>query len=109
MSIDEIMRQFTAELDVCCDALLRAVWPPSRMLQKYEQSIGHSQTRTILLTAGVELGVELPVFEAGYRFIDHDGELAIEVWSRWLVDPLPTPHASTVERGNIEAAQAARE
>lgn len=108
MSIDEVMRRFVAELDVCCDALLGAGWPPSRMLQKLDPALGESQTRTIYLTAGIEFTGELPVFEAGYRFVERDGNLAIEVWSRWLVDPIPTPHAATVARGNIEAAQAAR-
>ena len=109
MSIDDIMRQFIAELDVCCDALLRAGWPPSRMLQDMRQEIGHSSTRTILLTKGIEFLSDVPVFEAGSRFVERDGNLACEVWSTWLVSPIPTPHASTIERGNIEAREAARE
>lgn len=109
MSIDEVMRQFTAELDVCCDALLRAGWPPSRMLQDMRQEIGHSSTRTILLTKGIEFSADLPVFEAGYRFVERDDGLACEVFSRWLVEPLPMPHSSTIARANIEAREATRE
>ncbi len=106
MSIDEIMRQFTAELDVCCDALLRAGWPPSRMLQvKTQHSDGYGWTTTIALTRGIEFTADVEVFVAGLR-CDIDGKTRIDgrpnigVSGRWLVDPIPTPHPSTIRAVN---------
>jgi hypothetical protein len=92
MSLDDVMRQFTAELDVCCDALLQAGWPPSRIVHhKYEDDLV-----CISITPGIELAGELPVFEASYRFVDG----ALRIVGTWLVDPIPTPHPSTIARGN---------
>lgn len=106
MSIDEVMRQFTAELDVCCDALLAAGWPPSRMLQKKtEHSDGYGWTTTIALTPGIEFASEVEVFAAGVRYDIHgksrtDGEPSVGVSGRWLVAPIPAPHRSTIAKAN---------
>lgn len=98
MSIDDVMRQFTAELDVCCDALLAAGWPPSRMLQVKESSFDpfDAEIVTIVLKPGVEFADELPVFQVSFVW----DRRAPSVQSVWLVDPLPTPHASTVAAAN---------
>jgi len=102
--LDDVMRHY---LDVCCDALLRAGWPPSRMLQVKESSFDpfDAETITIVLKPGIEFTAELPVFRAAWVW----DRRAPSVIATWLVEPIPTPHPSTIERGNIEAAQAARE
>lgn len=104
---DEFMRRYVAELDVVCDVLLQAGWPPSRMLQVKQSSFDpfDAETITIVLRPGIEFAAELPVFQVVWVW----DRRAPSVHATWLVDPLPLPHASTIALANAEAAKAARE
>lgn len=101
--VDQVRATFEAEVQVAYDALLQAGWPSTRIAQAIERIAGGGLRCTLSLTRGIEVPDDLPVFVAEWRFtggVVAGSERRIQITGVWLVDPIPTPHASTIRAAN---------